>query len=139
MLKSLLSGSVPQTGPVLPDSLPGPETIQFVDARERAEYDVSHITDATWVGYDDFDPVRLKNLDRNRPVIVYCSVGYRSEKIGEKLLEMGFSQVYNLYGGIFEWVNQGNAVVDSTGKTDRVHAYSKVWGIWLKSGKKVYR
>ncbi|RYF52680.1 MAG: rhodanese-like domain-containing protein, partial [Cytophagaceae bacterium] len=35
--------------------------------------------------------------------------------------------------------NQGNPVVDSTGKpTRRVHAYSRTWGIWLNRGEKVY-
>ncbi|MDF9798803.1 hypothetical protein OKW21_004066 [Catalinimonas alkaloidigena] len=44
-----------------------------------------------------------------------------------------------MYGGIFEWVNQGQDVVDSSGQpTEKVHAYDRVWGIWLKQGEKVY-
>jgi 3-mercaptopyruvate sulfurtransferase SseA len=66
-------------------------------------------------------------------------VGYRSEKISEKLKQAGFKDVSNLYGGIFEWVNQGNPVVDENGKiTDNIHAYSKTWGVWLNKGVKVY-
>ena len=48
--------------------------------------------------------------------------------------------VYNLYGGLFEWVNQGKEVVKPNGETtETVHAYSKSWGIWLKKGEKVYQ
>ncbi|MBI1194042.1 MAG: rhodanese-like domain-containing protein, partial [Bacteroidetes bacterium] len=43
------------------------------------------------------------------------------------------------YGGIFEWVNAGNSVVDPSGKpTERVHAYNRTWGLFLERGEKVY-
>ena len=66
-------------------------------------------------------------------------MGYRSEKIAEKLTASGFTNVVNLYGGIFEWINQDKPVVDQSGsETELVHAYSKKWGIWLNEGVKVY-
>jgi hypothetical protein len=71
-------------------------------------------------------------------VVVYCSVGYRSEKIAARLREMGFLEVYNLYGGLFEWVNRGNPVYRNEQATRAVHGYSWTWGIWLRRGKKVY-
>ena len=81
----------------------------------------------------------LKNIQKNSRIIVYCSVGYRSERIGEQLLANGYSNVTNLYGGIFEWVNSDYPVVDTNNvKTNKVHAYSKLWGKWLKNGEKVY-
>jgi 3-mercaptopyruvate sulfurtransferase SseA len=71
---------------------------------------------------------------------VYCSVGYRSEKVSEQLRQAGYQTVYNLYGGIFEWKNQGHPVVNAEGEpTERVHAYNRSWGVWLKKGDKVYR
>lgn len=113
--------------------------VLFLDTREKAEYQVSHIKDARWVGYADFDLQRVAGIPRNTPLVVYCSVGYRSEKIGEQLLQAGFSQVYNLYGSIFEWVNQGYPVYKSPGgQTNQVHAYSRLWGQWLSKGVKVY-
>jgi hypothetical protein len=70
---------------------------------------------------------------------VYCSVGYRSERIGEKLLKLGYTDVVNLYGGIFEWKNQGLDVYNSSNyPTDSVHTYNKSWGKWLVKGIKVY-
>lgn len=111
----------------------------FLDAREKDEYNVSHIKNARWVGYEDFDASRLKGVQKSDTIVIYCSVGYRSEKITEKLNALGFQHVYNLYGGIFEWVNQDNPVYNDKGKTPKVHGYSRAWGVWLNEGEKVYK
>ena len=50
----------------------------------------------------------------------------------------GFKKVYNLYGGIFHWVNEGRTVFANGKPTLRVHAYSKPWSVWLTKGEKVY-
>lgn len=110
----------------------------ILDTREKEEYDTSHLKGARWAGYDDFQEETVRNLKKDQPIIVYCSVGYRSERMGEKLREMGFSRVYNLYGGIFDWKNQGFPVVDSQGSTEKVHTYNKDWSKWLFNGEKVY-
>lgn len=113
--------------------------VVLLDTRTRPEYDVSHLPNAHWVGYDDFDLKRVRSISKQATVVLYCSVGYRSERVGEKLLAAGYGHVYNLYGSLFEWVNEGNPVVDKQEKpTERVHAYSRLWGIWLKRGNKVY-
>jgi len=136
-IQMLIDQSVPLMGV---DSLSKTyRSVQLLDAREKREFKVSHIEGATWVGYDDFNATRLKKLDKKQPVVVYCSVGYRSEKIGEKLKELGFEDVSNLYGGIFEWSNQGYPLVDKSGEaTQKVHAYDQIWGVWLEKGEKVY-
>lgn len=111
----------------------------LLDARERKEYAVSHLPNARWVGYDNFELSRVADVPKSTPIVLYCSVGYRSEKVGEKLQAAGYTNVKNLYGSLFEWVNQGNPVVDAAGKpTQRVHAYSRMWGVWLNRGEKVY-
>ena len=104
----------------------------FLDAREIEEYNTSHIKNAMWVGYDDYQKNKVKSLDRNKTYIIYCSVGYRSGKIGKKMLKMGFKNVFNLYGGIFDWVNKGNPVYNSKGVTSKTHPYDDSWGKWLK-------
>jgi rhodanese-related sulfurtransferase len=135
-LKALLSHSVPE---VSVSQAKGRNHVLFLDAREWNEFQVSHIKNARYVGYDQFEIGKLQSIDKNQKIVVYCSVGYRSEKIAEKLKEAGFSDVSNLYGGIFEWVNQGNTVVDENGNaTENIHAYSKTWGVWLNKGVKVY-
>lgn len=112
----------------------------LLDTREEDEYKISHIPDALWVGYKTFDIKSLgDNIPRDTSIVVYCSVGVRSEDIGEKLLANGFSGVNNLFGGIFEWKNQGNSVLDSAGRTtENVHAYSKFWGHLLTDANRVY-
>lgn len=113
----------------------------LLDAREKQEYEVSHLKHAIWVGDKtfDIDSLRIKIPNKNTPVVVYCSIGVRSEDIGEKLIANGYSSVKNLYGGIFEWKNEGHPIYDDAGKvTDSIHAYSKHWGKLLTSGVKVY-
>lgn len=137
MLKTLLSHTVPEIE-VATAATAAEETV-FLDTRETKEYEVSHIKDARFVGYDNFSMDSVEDIPKDTPIIVYCSVGYRSEKISEKLITAGFTNVANLYGGLFEWKNQGYEVVDSTGETTTaVHAFSRSWGIWLKEGDKVY-
>jgi len=136
MLQDLLSHTVTEISVA---DVTETDDIFFIDAREKNEYKVSHIESAIWSGYDDFAPKRLKAIPKDAKVIVYCSVGYRSEKISEKMLEMGYTDVSNLYGGIFEWVNQKKPVVTVENEaTDQVHAYDQDWGVWLQLGKKVY-
>jgi rhodanese-related sulfurtransferase len=110
----------------------------ILDAREPKEYNVSHLSYAKYIGYDKIDFTVVRDVPKSQPIVVYCSIGYRSEKITEKLMAKGYKKVYNLYGGIFEWKNQGQKVVNNTGSTDEVHAYSKLWGVWLNKGKKIY-
>lgn len=109
----------------------------FIDAREWNEYTVSHIKGAIWVGYKDFELSRMEKVDKDKPIVVYCSVGYRSEKIAEKLIALGFSKTFNLYGGVFEWANLKQPLVNQDGKeTPLVHAYNRMWGSWLRIKKK---
>ncbi|MEL6592913.1 MAG: rhodanese-like domain-containing protein [Bacteroidota bacterium] len=111
----------------------------LLDTREAKEYEVSHINGALYTGYDQFDESVLKEIPKDQPIVVYCSVGYRSERIGEKLKAMGYQEVYNLYGGIFEWKNHGFPVVNQSSQTtEKVHTYNKLWGRWLFKGEKVY-
>lgn len=136
MLSGLLSHSVKELSVSEVESLEG---AVYLDARAKEEYDVSRIRNAIWVGYENFDPSLVESVPKEKTLIVYCSVGYRSEKIAEKLNQMGYKDVYNLYGGVFEWINKDKEVVNQEGlATDTVHAYSRAWGIWLKKGEKVY-
>jgi predicted sulfurtransferase len=70
---------------------------------------------------------------------VYCSLGIRSETVADKLKKAGYTNVYNLYGGVFEWKNKGFPIVDSDGKeTENIHVFSEAWEKWLLKGTKVY-
>ena len=111
----------------------------LLDTRSPEEFRVSHIKGAIFINYNAFSKDDVKGLPKDHPVVVYCAVGKRSDEIGKKLLDMGFDKVANLYGGIFHWKNEGYEVVNPNGKhTERVHAYNRFWGLWLKKGEKVY-
>lgn len=112
-----------------------------LDAREKSEYEVSHLPNAVYVGYDDFDLKSTLGLlkDKTQTIVVYCSIGVRSEDVASQLKSQGYIRVFNLYGGIFEWVNQKQIVYNSQNQvTKEVHAYSEAWSKWLIRGVKVY-
>tara|TARA_R110002167_G_scaffold56933_3_gene161388 strand:- start:970 stop:1461 length:492 start_codon:yes stop_codon:yes gene_type:complete len=122
--------------------LASPKTQAIIlDTREEREYETSHIKNALFVGYNHFslDSVLHKISDKNEKIVVYCSIGIRSEKIAYKLKIAGYLHVFNLYGGIFEWKNNDFPVYNSEGKeTENVHTYSEKWSKWLKKGHKIY-
>jgi rhodanese-related sulfurtransferase len=132
MCNGYIEGTVPLATPKQVNRMMGASEIILLDAREAKEYNISHIKGALKIGYDNFNLVSVKDLDKSKPVYVYCSIGYRSEKIGEKLQKAGFKKVYNLYGGIFNWANSGYVLVDDKGKsTKKVHGYNYDWSKWL--------
>jgi rhodanese-related sulfurtransferase len=102
--------------------------ITILDAREEKEYEVSHIPKAQYIGFDNFDSNLVSLIQKTDTIYIYCSIGYRSEKIGERIQKMGFNNVFNLYGGIFNWANSGYKVVDKNNRqTKEVHGYNKEW------------
>lgn len=128
-VSSVLSFSVPILSVT---DLADMDDVIILDAREREEFDISHIPGATYIGYDNPDWTVLNTIDKEAEVVLYCSVGYRSEKLGEKVQEQGFSKVYNLYGSIFEWANEGLPLVDKNGdSTKAVHTWNKRWSQWV--------
>ena len=59
---------------------------------------------------DPTSPYHDKQMDPNRPVILYCASGGRAALAGKVLIEMGYSRVYNL-GGFKDWAENGGEVV----------------------------
>ena len=139
MLRVLYRNTVPTVpAATLVRELRQPGAPVLLDARTPAEYRVSHLRGARFVNYDSLAVERFAGLDRTRPVVVYCSVGYRSERLGERLHALGFKNVRNLYGGLFQWVNEGYPVCNAKGPTQNIHPYSALWSPWLTRGRQVY-
>jgi rhodanese-related sulfurtransferase len=113
----------------------------FLDAREDEEYRVSHLPGALHLGFDRIDLSVLEGVDHQRPVVVYCTVGYRSERAAKKLRDVGFTKVYNLYGSLYAWKLAGFPLEDATGEaTNKLHTYNRKWGTFVPDdiGEKVY-
>lgn len=105
----------------------------ILDAREKSEYKTSHLPGAHFIGYNSPKLSVVKNLDTSKNIVLYCSIGYRSEVIAKKLKKKGYN-VTNLYGSIFEWVNKGYPLEDKKGNsTKTVHGYDKSWSKWVEN------
>ena len=114
------------------------QKITIIDTRSEAEFKVSQLQQARFLDYENHTGTDLQKFPKDQKIVVYCSVGYRSERVGEKLQQIGYSNVYNLYGGIFSWVNSGRPVYSQGRQTNKIHGYAPGWGKWLKKGDIVY-
>jgi rhodanese-related sulfurtransferase len=88
------------------------KTVQLVDVRTPGEFAEGHIEGS--VNYDfyaaDFAQ-KIGELDRKRPVMVYCAAGGRSATAAEQLKKLGFPKVYDLDGGMGAWKKTGKKTV----------------------------
>jgi rhodanese-related sulfurtransferase len=100
------------------------------DVRTPAEYAVSHLPSADLVSGDAI--AAGAGLSPDTPIVVYCSVGYRSAAIAAQLQAAGFRQVFNLEGSIFEWANQHRPIYANGQIVQQVHPYNRHWGKLLK-------
>ena len=123
----------PRVNPIeLKRILKANENVILLDVRESNEYNVSHLPNALHFGYETHNWLLLENLPKDTPVIVYCSIGARSQVVEEELLKKGFSNVRNLHGGIFLWSNSDFLLIDSNGHpTSKIHGYDQTWGKWI--------
>jgi rhodanese-related sulfurtransferase len=81
---------------------------QLIDVRSEEDFGVSHLKNAQniCVTKDDFKE-RVKGLDKNKPVYVYCKAGGRSAQAAKILTDMGFVKVFDLQGGLTNWKEKG--------------------------------
>ena len=105
----------------------------LVDARSAEEFAVSHLRDA--LHFVSVDQLKGRLAGNSQPVIVYCSMGYRSSAVAEKLQKAGVTNVWNLEGSLFAWANEGRPVYRGTTLLAPavVHPYDSKWGKLLKS------
>ncbi len=81
----------------------------ILDVRTQEEYDAGHIKGSTLITLQVLDK-RLNEIPKDRKILVYCRTGHRSAQATEILANNGFTQVYNMKGGIVEWTNAGYEV-----------------------------
>lgn len=76
----------------------------LVDVRTQEEYSEKHIDGAILIPNEtitDNQPAELP--DKDADILVYCRSGKRSSEAAKKLADMGYTNVYNMLGGINEW------------------------------------
>ena len=82
----------------------------LLDVRTPGEYRQTRLQGAHLIPIDQFVK-RLEEVPRDRPVLVYCAVGSRSAQVVNYLARQGYPEIYNLYGGLYAWAQQGLPVL----------------------------
>ena len=79
-----------------------------IDARKPFEYDVGTFKGSTNPNIDNFRdfPKYLKNLKKNQPIAMFCTGGIRCEKASVFLENKGYNNVYQLKGGILNYLKK---------------------------------
>jgi rhodanese-related sulfurtransferase len=94
--------------------------VQVLDVRTAGEYSGSHLKNvmlADWTNKAQFEE-RVKYLDKNKTLLVYCAAGGRSGQAAVWLKEQGYKEVVNLQGGITAWNAAGKPVVREGGAVE---------------------
>ena len=101
------------------------ERLVLIDARKVEEYAVSHLPNALQV--ESTEAVEHIVLNKQDLIVVYCSIGYRSARLAQKLVAAEYSAV-NLEGSLFQWANENRPLVCEGHPTNQVHPFSSFWG-----------
>lgn len=81
---------------------------QLIDIRTPAEYNMGHIKGAIMI--DFYAPTfksKLSELDKNKPVYIYCRSGNRTSHTVSLLQQLGFKEIINLQRGLIDWQRGG--------------------------------
>ena len=85
----------------------------ILDVRTTEEFAKEHI--ATAINKNVFDKEfsnNVKDFDKNEPIFVYCKSGKRSNMAAEKLSKLGFKKIYDLEGGILNWMKNDYKIIN---------------------------
>lgn len=104
----------------------------LLDVRAREEYEISHLPGAVWAATTEQQKAVLLRAAPDQPIVVYCSVGWRSAQAAAELGKPSGRVLLNLDGSIFEWANESRPLVDTHGAPVRVvHPFDRTWGALL--------
>lgn len=112
------------------EAIAATDSAVILDVRTPEEFADGHLPGAlniNWNG-DSFEE-HVELLDKSRPIYLYCRSGGRSNSAAVKLRELGFSQVFDMQGGIMAWRSEslpeiGSAPVAEEGMD--IDAYNKI-------------
>ncbi len=84
----------------------------ILDVRTPEEFNAGHITNAININLEGSDfSSEVSKLDENATVAVYCRSGNRSGVATDQMAEIGFTDMYDMQGGIVDWEAAGGPVV----------------------------
>ena len=119
--------------------------VLVIDSRKKEEFNVSHLYQAKFLDFKS-ESTRIKefldtNLDKSEnaktEIVCYCSLGYRSSVLAQKIHDILDGdpknenvEVYNLEGSIFKWANEDKVLTnEKEDSVDYVHPFSTLWGL----------
>jgi len=80
----------------------------IIDVREQDEWDEQHIPGAIHIPKDKIaDNITGVTSQKNHPIYLHCRGGTRSLWAGQRLIELGYTDVYSIDGGITAWIESG--------------------------------
>lgn len=89
------------------------DSVQLIDVRSLEAFRDGHLKGAQNLVYDDEFVQKIKRLDKNKPVAVYCRTGRRSKECSKILRDAGFKKIYQLRGGLTQWEFKDELVKDT--------------------------
>jgi rhodanese-related sulfurtransferase len=82
---------------------------QIIDVRTPEEFTINHINGAVYVNLKDANHLdALKTFDKTKPVFIYAIQNNRPDILAQELHANGYTEVYELKGGIAAWIGSGN-------------------------------
>ena len=80
------------------------DNVQLIDVRTAEEFQEGYIENAQLIDFrlEDFRD-KIQELDRDKPVYLYCRSGNRSGKASKIMAELGFKEIVDLKGGYKAW------------------------------------
>jgi len=101
--------------------------VVLLDARSEKEFETSHLQGAIRATSVRVARKRLAQHGGKPTVVVYCSVGYRSSRLAQRLGSRGVLNVFNLEGSLFKWANEGRPVYRGSKPVRIVHPFDPEW------------
>jgi len=119
--------------------------ILVIDCRSSQEHLVSHIRGSKHLSFnadeDVLNDFLVENgVESDTNIVCYCSVGYRSSILANKINALGACNASNLEGSMFKWANEGRSIIDFDGNTTHfVHPYNWFFGLATSPSKWLYK
>ncbi len=82
------------------------KNIFLLDVRTPQEYSQGKLAGSILIPINEVEQ-RIREVPKNKPVVVYCAVGARSKPVADFLSQQGYKDVFNMKDGIVGWYRNG--------------------------------
>lgn len=84
----------------------------IIDVRTPEEFREGYIEDAVNIDFKNKSFLdQISKLNKNKPIFIYCRSGRRSSLASKEMIKLGFQEVYDLEGGIVNWIKNQHEIV----------------------------